>query len=172
LNIGLLSDEELLPHLSTPKGEEELFLMWDLLIKLLEKIPAKMAAIFVSVGITSVFIWFLAFTAAALFGNRSVEFWPPKLGADTSLTAEIRSLTEELRKTIQAEAGLRVALMRQIGRAREQAAAFKEKGEDRAAEAYWKNAFDLVLELKRSDERLAERLSVMEQRLASLQRRL
>jgi hypothetical protein len=69
--IRLLSAEELLPHLSTPKGEEGLFLMWDLLIKLLEKIPAKIAAIFVSVGITSVFIWFLAFTAAALFGNPS-----------------------------------------------------------------------------------------------------
>jgi hypothetical protein len=146
--------------------------MWDLLIKLLEKIPAKIAAIFVSVGITSVFIWVLALTAVALYGNRSVEFWPPKLGADTSVTTEIRSLTEELRKTIQAEAGLRVTLMRQIAKAREQAAAFNEKGEDRGAEVYWKNAFDLVLELKRSDERLAERLSVMEQRLAVLQRRL
>jgi hypothetical protein len=146
--------------------------MWDLFIKRLEKIPAKIAAIFVSVGIASVFIWFLALTAAALFGNRAVEFWPPKIDADTSLTAEIRFLTEELRKTIQAEAARRVALTRQMGKAHEQAVAFKEKGEDRGAEAYWKNAFDLLLEFKRSDERLAERLSVMEQRLAALQRRL
>jgi hypothetical protein len=103
--------------------------MWDLLIKLVEKVPAKIAAIFVSVGMTAVFIWFLTLAGAALFSNRSVEFWPPKIGADTSLTAEVRSLTEELRKTIQAEAGLRVALMSQIWKAREQAAAFQQGGQ-------------------------------------------
>jgi hypothetical protein len=146
--------------------------MWDFFSKLVERVPARLAALLLALTVGTSLVWFVALAGAALFTNRAVEFFPPKIGTDPALQAEIKALHEQLRESIQNEQSLRVTLIGQSIAVREQSAQARQKGEDRAADAYKENADQLDLQIRRSEELLARQLSEFGPRLDSLQRRL
>jgi len=73
---------------------------------------------------------------------------------------------------IQSEAGIRVALMSQMWKAREQVATHMQKGDGHSSELLLNTAEKFEGELKQYDERFADQLKALQRNLHDLNGRL
>ncbi len=146
--------------------------MWNFLTKLVEKIPARFAAILVAVSIGGALIWFSVIAGAALFTNRQVEFFPPKIGTDPQLRAELKTLTERLTQTIKEEQDFRRSMVTGALGLRGAAAGYRQQGQDKIADELINGADKMEAQIKQSEERLEERFRALEASLGQLKKRL
>lgn len=82
---------------------------------LIEKIPVKFTLVVLSVVIA----WFGILTGVALFTKRSVDFFPPRISTDPALVAELKALSEQVRRLSENEQAHRARMLAMLERTRD-----------------------------------------------------
>ena len=146
--------------------------MWEFFTKLVEKVPARLVALLLSVTVGAAFVWFAVLAGAALFTNRDVQFFPPKIGTDPQVKAEVKLLSERVDQVVKQEQTLRGTLIAASISMRTGAADLRQKGQDKAADEYRLGADKIDAQIKETEQRLGERYRALEASLDQLRRQL
>jgi hypothetical protein len=96
--------------------------MKDLLKLLIKKLPTA----FLVVGLSIVLVWFGVLTAVALLTHRSVDFWPPHIGTDKAIVAEVQSLSDQIASLEKNEQKQRTRLLELLVQARAKSIAIQQ----------------------------------------------
>lgn len=137
------------------------------ILKLIENVPKW----FLLTVLALLIGWFGGLSYVAFFTNRNVEFWPPKVGTDKQLLAEIQLLSQEARQ-LQAKHDTHLVYLRsQLANVRERAASEKSFSLSRP-EGYEEASRSYEKEINEYERRYSADLKILISKVNSLENKI
>ena len=111
---------------------------------LIEKLPVK----FIVSALSLCLAWFGVLTVVALTTQRSVDFFPPRIGSDPVIQVQIQELSKRALEITQTEQAHRAQLLAALNRSKEKSLSLQERMASGTSEASYY--------VRKSEDALAE----------------
>ncbi len=142
--------------------------MNDIAKLLIEKLPVK----FVATVLLVVLGWFGVLTGTALFTNRSVSFFPPHIGTDKALLAELQQLSSQVAHLTQIEQIHRTKMLELVVKAREESLSISRAATVFGSREAQENVSKSEEALRNEDEKFLMQIEELQKRVQQLSAQL